>query len=243
VSDDGISIVLPAFNEENCITQAIEQVVAYVDSRRLAAEIIVVDDGSSDNTATLARAMAADDQRIRVLSHSPNRGKGYSVRRGVLAARMPMVMFLDVDMATPISEADKLREALEAGADMAIGSRYLPQSCLARPQRWLRRTLGSGFRWLAIHWLSLGVSDVTCGFKGFRAEVARRLFTMQRENGWAFDAELIYLGRKLGYRIVEIPVRWYDSGDSRFHILQDGLAAAAELLRIRVNDWRGLYGP
>jgi len=243
VSAHGISIVLPAYNEGHCVEAALAQVLAYVDDRELEAEIIVVDDGSVDDTLALAQTAATCDQRIRVLSHQPNRGKGYSVRQGVMTAQMPMVMFVDVDMATPINEADKLIPALRDGAHIVIGSRYLPASTLARPQRRLRRMMGTAFRKLAIRLLNLGVSDVTCGFKGFSREVAWRLFRIQRENGWAFDAEIIYLARKLGYRIVEMPVTWYDSGDTHFRIVQDGLSAVAELLYIRRNDRRGLYGP
>jgi dolichyl-phosphate beta-glucosyltransferase len=239
MSADQVSIILPAFNEGAAVTAALEQVLVYVDDRDIAAEIIVVDDGSRDDTLARAQAVATHDARVRVLSHRPNRGKGYSVREAVMIARMPSVVFLDVDMATPVAETDKALAALRAGADMVIGSRYLPGSRLKRS--WLRRVLGGVFRVLASRMLRLQVSDVTCGFKGFTRETARELFSLQREDRWVFDAELIYLARKLGYRIVEAPVAWQSAGASRFRVIRDGIQSLRDLMRIRNNDRKGLY--
>lgn len=236
-----LSIIFPAYNEARSIRPALEHALAFVQARNISGEILVVDDGSRDETHSTASEMAGGEPQVRVLSHSPNRGKGYAVKRGMLSARGAYRVFLDVDLATPLEEIDPLLASLQAGADIVLGSRYLPGSRLEVKQGRLRRWMGAVFRWFARRILRLPTSDVTCGFKGFRAAAAERLFAAQRESGWAFDAELIHLAFKWGMNVREIPVRWRDAGDSAVQPLSAARESLAALLRIRRNDRRGVY--
>lgn len=235
------SIIFPAYNEAPAIRHALDEALRFADARGLTAEIIVVDDGSGDDTRAIAEQAASADPRVRVLSHSPNRGKGFAVKQGMLAARGRWRIFLDVDLATPIDEIDRLLPALEAGADVVLGSRHLPESAIDVRQGRLREWMGSAYRCLARWLLGLPVSDVTCGFKGFRAEAADRLFGALTEAGWTFDAELIHLALKWDMKVVELPVRWRDAGNSTVRPFKAARESLAALLRIRRNERRGLY--
>jgi len=236
-----LSIIFPAYNEGRAIRTALEQALDFIAARGLRAEIIVVDDGSRDDTASIARAVADRNPAVRVLSHAPNRGKGYAVKRGILEARGTYRAFLDVDLATPVEEMDKLLAALDTGAEVALGSRHLPQSRVEVHQAALRRWMGGAFRRLTRAMLRVPASDITCGFKGFRRDAAIRLFAALREPGWAFDAELIHLAFKWQLAVREVPVRWRDSADSTVRPLSAARQAFAALLRIRRDDKRGLY--
>ncbi len=236
-----LSVVFPAYNEAQAIRHALEETLAFADDRGLDVEVVVVDDGSSDDTRAVAEQLASADARVSVLSHSPNRGKGFAVRQGMRAARGGRRVFLDVDLATPIEEIDRLLPELEAGADVVLGSRHLPDSAIDVRQGRLREFMGSIYRWLARRLLRLPVSDVTCGFKGFRAEAAERLFAALTEDGWAFDAELIHLALKWDMRVVELAVCWRDSKDSTVRPLAAARQSLAALLRIRRNERRGTY--
>ncbi len=235
------SIIFPAYNESGAIGAALEEARRFADSRSLSAEIIVVDDGSEDDTRSIAEQVAAGDDRVRVLGHSPNRGKGFAVKQGMLSAQGTWRVFLDVDLATPLEEIDRLLPALEVGADVVLGSRHLRESQIDVRQRRVREYMGNAYRCLARRLLNLPVSDVTCGFKGFRAEAAERLFGALTEHGWAFDAELIYLALKWEMEVVELPVRWRDAGNSTVRPLKAARESLAALLRIRRNERRGVY--
>jgi len=237
-----LSIVFPAYNEAEGLLPALEAALAYVGARGIDAEIIVADDGSKDATEALAREFAAGRPQVSVISHTPNRGKGYAVKLGMLAARGLMRVFLDVDLATPVEEIDKALEALDAGADLAIGTRYARAAEVLVRQRLPRRLMGAAFRVLTRLMLRLPVSDFTCGFKGFRAEAAERLFGRLSESGWAFDVELILLAIRSGLRLVEVPVRWRDVHGSTVAPLSAAVESFRALRRIRANDRRGLYG-
>jgi dolichyl-phosphate beta-glucosyltransferase len=241
MADPTLSIVFPAYGEEGRIAEALRRTAQYLDRRGLDAEVVVVNDGSLDRTAEIAEEFAARDPRFRVVSHSPNRGKGFAVQRGLLEARGRYRLFLDVDMATPVELAGELVQALEAGADMVIGSRHLPASRIEVPQPFVRRFMGSVFRRLAIGALRLGVTDVTCGFKGLTAAAAAELCSVQCEHGWAFDAELIYVARKWGLDVREIPVTWQDSGQTTVRPLKAACRSLQELIQIRGHDREGKY--
>jgi glycosyltransferase involved in cell wall biosynthesis len=238
-----LSIVFPAYNEAEGLPSALEAALAYLQARGIDGEVVVVDDGSRDGTGEVAREFAASHPRVRVVSHTPNRGKGYAVKQGILAARGERRVFLDVDLATPVDEMDKLLAALDAGADLAIGTRYVRAALVEVKQRLPRRTMGSAFRWLARLILRLPVSDFTCGFKGFPAKVAEELFGRLSEPGWAFDAELLMLAARAGRRVVEVPIRWRDVRGSNVAPLAATIEALRALWRIRRNDRRGLYEP
>jgi glycosyltransferase involved in cell wall biosynthesis len=235
------SIIFPAYDEAEGLPTALEAALTYVRTRALQAEVLVVDDGSRDATADLARAFAAAHPEVKVLSHTPNRGKGYAVRAGMLAACGEYRVFLDVDLATPVEEIDKLREALDGGAQVAVGTRYVAASRVEVRQRFPRRFMGAVFRALARSVLRLPVSDFTCGLKGFTAAAAERLFGRLTEYGWAFDAELLVLAMRAGWPPVEVPVRWRDVRGSTVAPLSAALESWRALRRIRANDRRGLY--
>ncbi len=227
-----LSVVIPAYNEAEGIRAALEQVAAYFRSRAIAGEIVVVDDGSTDGTARLA-GQASVPMSLRVLVNEQNRGKGYSVRRGILSVRGRYVGFTDADMATPIDQLDKVREALVSGADVVIGSRALPDSQIAKHQPWWRERAGKLFGSFVRTALLPGIPDSQCGFKFFSAAAAEAIFTRQRLTGWAFDVELLYIARRLGYNIVQVPVRWIDEPHSRVRLLRDGPKMLMDVLRIR----------
>ena len=195
----------------------------------VTSELLCVDDGSPDDTA--ARIEAHDD--VRLVRAQANHGKGAALRLGVAQARGEVVLFLDADLAVDLGHVGPALDALRAGADVAIGSRALPGARTLRAQGPLRRTLGRLYRRLAVRWLELDVSDVTCGFKAFRGEAARTLFGASAAARWGIDAEILSLARRAGLRIDEFPVTWRDGSDSRVRILRDGVGALRELLATR----------
>lgn len=234
-----LSVVIPAFNEEKRLGRTLLEVDAYCRSRRLVAEIVVVNDGSSDGTGPLARAFAAR-QPVRVLDNPGNRGKGYSVRHGMQAARGREILFTDADLSAPISEVEKLRAALAQDADIAIGSRAHRELIRARQSRF-REMSGRLFNWLVVATLGLRFKDTQCGFKLFRREAAEAILPLQRVEGWGFDPEMLYLARRRGLRVVEVPVLWSHTEGAKIHVLRDGVRMFLDVLRIRWNALRGRY--
>lgn len=233
-----LSIVIPAFNEERRLGATLDAVLAHVDAR---AEVIVVDDGSRDGTAALVRERSALDPRVRLVALERNSGKGAAVRAGFLAARGDLVLFSDADNSTPIGELEKLRAAIDGGADVAIGSRALPGSDVRVKQHVLRQRMGETFNLLVRALGGLDVADSQCGFKLFRRETALPVFERQTLDGFAFDVEILYLAGRRGLRVAEVPVTWINSPDSRVNILRDPLLMLRDVLRVRWNDLRGRY--
>ena len=237
-----LSIIIPAYNESADIETAMEAAEAYLRDSGLRGEVIVVDDGSRDDTAELVARYAETHPAVRLLRNDRNRGKGHSVRHGALEARGEVILFSDADRSTPFSEAPKLLAAMRSGgADVAIGSRALPESRIERPQPWLRRVMGWVFRGLVRLIVLRGLRDTQCGFKAFRAAAAREVFRRQTLEGFAFDVEVLFIARKLGYHIAEVPVLWRDSHDSRVHPVRDPVRMFLDLLRIRLRALRGAY--
>lgn len=237
-----LSIVIPAYDEAPRLPATLAAVAGHVRSRELDAEILVVDDGSRDATADVARRHGADHAlALRVLGHAPNRGKGYAVRVGMLAARGDAVLLTDADLSVPLDHLDAFRERLAAGADAVIGSRRIAGARIAVHQPPQREWLGGVFRGLAAFAVAPGTSDFTCGFKLFTREAARAVFARQRLWGWGYDVEILFLARRLGLRVAEAPVTWSDDRRSRVRLWRDVPRSLADLARIRWNALRGRY--
>jgi dolichyl-phosphate beta-glucosyltransferase len=242
------SIVIPAYNEAQRIGPTISRVGAYLSSRQGPAEIIVVDDGSSDSTAEVVQNAGGTlpaTIEIVLLSHYPNKGKGAAVREGCLAARGDQVLFTDADLATPIEEADKLWDALNTGNDLAIGSRIHAGGYDMRVSQPLyRRALGWLYHRLAAALAVGDIRDTQCGFKAFTREAAGHLFAQQRVQGLVFDTELLFIARQAGFRIAEVPVAWSNVGGSRMRISAgQALHVIADLLSIRFYHRPGQSSP
>ena len=232
-----LTIVIPAYNEARRIQKNLREVVQFCEQHAAEWEIIVVDDGSSD--ATVTEIEAVDAGGIHCLRNEVNRGKGYSVRRGMLAARLQTVLFMDADLSTPIAETLTLYRELEKGADVVIASRR--QARHKTVQRTpLRKLMATTFRWCVKILALRGISDTQCGFKMFRQEVVQPIFSLQRLERWGFDVEILFIARKNGLRIAEAPVDWEESDETR---LTAGapLSMLLDLLRVRGNDILGRY--
>lgn len=230
-----LSIVIPAYNEAKRLPRTLEALHAYIASRGLAAEVLVVDDGSSDDTY----AVAASFPGVTALRYELNQGKGHAVRYGVLRAAGQRVLFMDADLATPLKELSKLDAALDAGAGFAIGSRPLRESELTVRQPLLRELCGRLFNKAVQVLATPGIQDTQCGFKLLTREAAQEIFSRCQLNGFSFDVEALFLARRLGYRIAEIPVRWaHQEGAAAFATrgayLKQGLRMIQDLIRIRV---------
>jgi dolichyl-phosphate beta-glucosyltransferase len=235
------SFILPAYNESERLTTSIPKVLEYVRDRGLRAEIIVVNDGSTDATADVVRRFAVDNPMIVLLENPGNRGKGYSVRNGMLHASGAVALFTDADLSSPITEADKLFAALADGADVAIGSRWLKRELQTERQPILRQLYGRLFNLGLRIVLGLGYRDTQCGFKAFTRNAIQIVFTRQRVERWGFDPELLFLARKFKLKTVEVPVEWAHDHRSKINPLRDGIRMGLDVLEVRWNDLLGRY--
>lgn len=228
-----LTVIIPAYNEAARLPQHLGPVRDYLHAHYPAFELLVVDDGSRDDTAAAARAALAGEPRARVLAYQPNRGKGYAIRQGVAASRGASVIFLDADLSTPIEEIPRALAALE-GADLVLGSRDLPGSNVRVPQPLFRRVASEIFRWLRNLTLGLWhIADTQCGFKAYRGPLARELFAAAQIDRFMFDVELLYLARRRGLRIVELPVQWEDAPGSKVRFWAGLREMLRDLWRIR----------
>ena len=233
-----ISVVVPAYNESERILPTIGAFGAHISEQGLPWELIVSDDGSTDGTAELLEGLGLAN--LRVIRAPHNQGKGAAVRRGVMAARGRLILFADADNSTPVEQLGRLVDAIDAGNDVAIGSRAADGASEAN-RSILRRTMSGGIRFLARRTLSLGVKDTQCGFKLLRAEVAREVFEKTTIDGFSFDLEVLFLATKAGYRIVEVPVEWIDAPGSKVDVKKEAQRFLRDLAIIRGNDLRGRY--
>lgn len=236
-----LSIVVPAYNEELRLPATLERLAEYLPTLRLQTEVLIVDDGSRDRTAAVAKTFAKKISGLRVLSNGTNRGKGYSVRHGMLEAAGELVLFTDADLSAPIEESDKLIGALKNGYDVAIGSRALNRSLISTHESPFREFAGIIFNKIVRVVLWLPFVDTQCGFKAFRRERCRTIFELQRIEGFGFDPELLYLARHYGLRAIEIPVRWGHSPDTKVSMLRDSVKMFVDIFVIRWNALAGKY--
>lgn len=233
--------MIPAYNESARIGASLERVLAYLHKQEWDAEIIVVDDGSRDNTVEVVRHLARQHAALRVLENPGNRGKGYSVRHGVLDAAGELLLFSDADLSSPIEEAAKLITAITQGADVAIGSRWLRSELQTERQPLYRQLFGRIFNLALRLVLGLSYADTQCGFKAFTRPAAQTIFTRQRIERWGFDAELLFLAKKCGLKVTEVPVSWGHSTGTRMRYFQDGIRMVWEMIKVRWYSLTGKY--
>lgn len=236
-----LSIIIPAYNEERRIHTVLQSIQNYMESQIIDFEVIVVDDGSQDDTTAVVATFRNTFKHLVIISDQTNRGKGYAVRQGMLRARGAYRMFVDADDATHFSDLERFWPELQAGYDIIIGSRYLPASKIHIKQPWLRRMLGRCANMLIQVMAVWGIRDTQCGFKIFRAQSAENIFSRALINGWGFDFEVLAIGQRLGYTIKEVPVSWHHRDDSRVRPLKSAFKTLAELWRIKRNFWYNRY--
>lgn len=235
-----LSLVIPAYNEEQRLPASLESVHAFLSQQSYTWEVVIVENGSSDNTLSIAQAFAAQHLGFQVLE-APGRGKGRAVRQGMLYAQGKWRMMLDADLSMPVDQIPRFLPPQQEGAQVVIASREAPGA--VRYNEPEVRHIGGRVINAMIRLLALpGLHDTQCGFKCFSAQAAQALFTRQTLDGWSFDIEILYIARKLGFAITELPIPWYYSERSHVRPLADALGMLGGILRIRSNDWRGHYG-
>jgi dolichyl-phosphate beta-glucosyltransferase len=235
------SIVIPAYNEAGRIPATLEAVVEIVRKNSWSAEVIVVDDGSTDSTADVVRKFAASAPEVRLMQNPGNRGKGYSVRSGLLQALGDVVMFTDADLSAPMEEAQGLFDAIAGGADIAIGSRWLERTRQTIRQPLYRQFFGRCFNAVTRLVMDLPFADTQCGFKAFTRAAAQTIFQLQTIERWGFDPEILFIALKRGYRIQEVPVSWAHDERTRMSYLKDGIKMLQEIAIVRWNALLGRY--
>ncbi|MBI1955839.1 MAG: glycosyltransferase family 2 protein [Acidobacteria bacterium] len=236
-----LSVVIPVYNEASRIPSMLRQVLEYLEGRKDHYEIVVVDDGSTDETVAVVENMCREAPPVRLLRNPGNCGKGYAVRNGMVQARGEYLLFTDADLSAPIAELDRLLEPLKSGYDVVIGSRALRPEWIHPRQPPLREAAGRMFNVCVRGITSLDFQDTQCGFKAFQRQAAQAIFSCQKISGFGFDVEVLYLARKFGYRVLEVPVHWSNDARTKVHPFRDGPRMFLDLLRIRWNDWSGRY--
>jgi dolichyl-phosphate beta-glucosyltransferase len=241
VNTPDLSVIFPAYNEEDRLERTLRDAAEYFRGRRLDVELIVVDDGSRDGTSHLVRRLSREFAELRLIRLPANRGKGYAVRSGVVNARGRRILFADADGATPMPEIERLEARLDQGGDVAIGSRALAGDNTRVQARFYRRIIGRTFHFLVELLTVRGFQDTQCGFKLFRAAAAQDLFSRMRMDGFSFDVEVLLMARRGGYTVAEVPVNWEHQPGSRVNLATDSLAMARDLFIIRSHLMRGRY--
>jgi len=237
-----LSIVIPARNEEKRLPRTLEHILSWMKGKDFACEIVVVNDGSTDDTGILLRQYAAQHRCIVFIDNLMNVGKGSGVRDGMLRAKGDIILFTDADDSTPIEEAEKLIASIRSGADIVIGSRWVDRNLQTQPQPWYRRLNGRLYNLLLRNILGLDLTDTQNGFKAFTRKAGKAVFAVQRIPGWGFDAESLFLAHKLGFKVAEVPVEYqYCSEGSKIRPYRDGARMLMELLLVRWYFATGAY--
>ena len=240
-----LSIVIPAYNEETRVARSLEKIYLYLEQQTYTYELIIVDDGSTDQTAQVVHDILKRSEHGKLLQNGVNRGKGYSVRQGVLHSRGEYVLISDADLSTPIREIEQLFRYLEQGYDIAIGSRGLKESDIQVHQSWYRERMGKIFNLLIRLILLPDFYDTQCGFKCFRGDIARKLFSQQTIDHFSFDVEVLFLATYYNYKIKEVPIQWFHEPSVWLNTTAEAIKGSSkmlwDLLRIRYNVWLGKY--
>jgi glycosyltransferase involved in cell wall biosynthesis len=235
------SIVVPVYNERARIGVTLENIIEHLRQQNWNAEVLVVNDGSRDDTVEFVRHFAQDHPQVRLLENPGNQGKGYAVRNGMLNARGKILLFTDADLSSPISEANRLFAALEEGADVAIGSRWLDPSLQFQRQSFKRQLMSRAYNIFMRVVLALPYHDTQCGFKAFTRDAAEKIFPRQRIRRWGFDSEILYLAHRMKMKLVEVPVAWGHDERSKLHPWRDGFYMGLDTLKVRWYSITGGY--
>lgn len=236
-----LSLIIPAFNEEARIGKSLDRILNFFQSEPYSSEIIIVDDGSQDRTGDLVRERYGNQGGVRIYQQPRNLGKGEAVKQGMLLGNGEYLFFSDADLSVPIETLPVFLTHLENRYDVTIGSRQKTGAMIEVHQASYREFMGKMYTRLSNWILGLPVSDFTCGFKGFRREAAKDLFSRQRLKNWSFDAEILYIAQLKGYRVLEIPVRWRDDRATKVRLWRDVFTSFLGLLKIRLNYYLGKY--
>lgn len=237
-----LSLVIPAYNEEKRIGKTLEGMLEFIGSKSFPTEILVVDDGSTDRTVEVVNSFSNEKIPLRLISYGKNRGKGYAIKTGMLAARGEYALFADADMSTPIEMFDRFEPYMKEGVEVIIGTRKTAGAYVGKHQALYRENMGKVFTWISNRLLGLDTTDFTCGFKCFHRRTIEPVFGSQRISGWGYDTEIIFIARHKGFRIQEVPVSWYNDEATRVKLWKNVFTCLLELYQIRNNNRKGLYG-
>ncbi len=235
------SIIVPAYNESARISGTLERILEHLNAQKWSAEIVVVNDGSRDHTNDVVSQYAAEHPQVRLIQNPGNQGKGFAVRNGMLNARGKVLLFTDADLSSPIEEATKLFAALEKGADVAIGSRWLDPSLQFQRQSLKRQIMSRAYNLFIRGVLTFPYRDTQCGFKAFTRRAAEVIFPLQRIQRWGFDAEILYLAHHHKFKVAEVPVAWGHDERSKIHPWRDGFYMGLDTLKVRWYSLNGGY--
>jgi len=233
-----LSIIIPAHNEENRLPKALEQVIGFLEKQSFTSEIVVVENGSVDKTLEVAQQFAREHKNIRVLQSE--RGKGAAVKRGMLEAQGEYRFMCDADLSMPVEEIAKFIPPTIDDFQIAIASREA-KGAVRYNEPAYRHLGGRGINFLIQVLILPGLNDTQCGFKCFHADVVEKIFNLQTINGWSFDIELLFIARRYGYRIHEVPIHWYHDTETKVRALPDAIRMFQDIFRIHANAWRGAY--
>lgn len=235
-----LTILVPCYNEDGIIKQNLMEIQEFLSEKKYKWQIVVVDDGSRDNSVGEIRKIQSPN--LKLVSYKVNRGKGGALKEGIANSSGEFIIFMDADLSVPVETIDGFLEVLEKGTcSVAIGTRKIKSAKVLVHQPWLRENLGKGFTFLTRMITGVRVSDFTCGFKGFSFEAADKIFSHSLLSRWAYDAEILYLAKKYGFRITEIPVTWTNRKDTRVKLFNAVVTSLADLVKMKIYDWSGRY--
>lgn len=236
-----LSVVIPAFNEEKRLEPSLQKIIEFLEKNIENYEIIVVNDGSKDNTENIIQKFK--DKKVRMIQNTKNMGKGFSVKLGMINAKYDPILFTDSDLATPIEETTKFMQAIEEGYDVVIASRNAQGAKITVEQPKYRQVLGKAFPMIVKKIILEEFKDTQCGFKMFKKAAARKVFPRQTLQRFAFDVEILYIAKQLNMKIKELPVTWVDKEGSTVSPIKESVRMLNEVLKIKYNDWKGEYKP
>lgn len=239
-----LTILVPSYNESTIISESLKEIDNFLKSKKYSSEIVVVDDGSKDNSKLIINnlKLKGEIKNLKLVEYNENRGKGGALKEGILHCKGKYIIFTDVDLSVPIESVNEFLDELEKGeSDVVIGTRKIKSAKVLVHQPWLRENLGKGFTFITRILTGVVVSDFTCGFKGFTKESAKKIFGKSLLSRWAYDAEILYLAKKFGYKIKELPVTWTNRKDTRVKLWNAVVTSLGDLFQLKLNDWLGKY--